>query len=93
MIAIFIIIAVAVAIIAVAVAIVIIIIITIAAILDIICAFYANWNYRIILDSKGYYGMHAHTIKTAETIVQQKCILSIESSIYKRKRKSPCNHR
>jgi hypothetical protein len=27
--------------------------------------------------------MHAHTIETAETIAQQKCVLLIESSMYK----------
>jgi hypothetical protein len=80
------IVAVAVAIITVAVAIIIIIIITIAAIFGIICAFCVNWNYRIMLDSKGYHNMHAHTIKTAETTAQQKCVLSIESSMYKEER-------
>jgi hypothetical protein len=82
MITIFTIIAVAVAIIAVAFAIVI----TIAAIFGTICAFCANWNYRIVLDSKGYHDVHAHTIETAETIAQQKCLLSIESSMYKGER-------
>jgi hypothetical protein len=76
MIAIFTIVAVAVA----------IIIITIAAIFGIICAFCVNWDYRIVLDSKGYHVMHAYTIGMAETIAQQKCVLSIESSLYKEER-------
>jgi hypothetical protein len=80
------IIAVAVAIIAVAVAIVIIIIITIAAIFGTICAFCANWDYRIMLNNKSYHNVHAHTIETAETTAQQKCVLSIESSMYKGER-------
>jgi hypothetical protein len=34
----------------------------------------------LLLDSKGYHGVHAHMIGTRETAAQQWCVLSIESS-------------
>jgi hypothetical protein len=35
---------------------------------------------------KGYHGVHAHTIGTVETAAQQRCVLSIESSMSKGRR-------
>jgi hypothetical protein len=39
-------------------------------------------NQKINLwDGKGYHNVHAHTTGTGETAAQQRCVLSIESSM------------
>jgi hypothetical protein len=35
-----------------------------------------------VLVGKGYHNVHAHTTGTGETAAQQRCVLSIESSMY-----------
>jgi hypothetical protein len=45
------------------------------------CSFNEIPPLNLLLDGKGYHGMHAHTIGTGETAAHQRCVLGIESSM------------